>query len=370
MKNNVLKQGVLLIFLFVMLFTACGKTNEQARETDKNTNLILSGITDSDIEIPYVDILAKESEKKTVVSIPNGEEPEQVEIVGVSLEDILADYGIDFADFSLVRGIAGDGYEIDIPAEVFLNGGMYLIWEQDGKPLEPQQESVRIAVDGHRSMYWVSNLIELKFVFGAVEKDITKSGEKPGRIVFLDAASAMLEQHDITYYDAVDSGIEVKDLFSQYQITENKRAEIMAVDELSKTEELDLLNQGYFKMTGKDAPLFMSPELPKGLHIKEILSLVCGDTAFVSEQSLFAASDTISLADVADCVGLIADKYLITGADGYSVEVEKDVLITGELIMFETGRYAAGFDNDFSAYNVKDVLTIQAMDITETGKSD
>lgn len=142
----------------------------------------------------------------------------------------------------------------------------------------------------------------------------------------------------------------------------------VATDEFEKSETLEILNQGYIKTTGENAPLFISPDLPKGMQVKNILTLSCGDTTIISAASAIntLTSKTIieqegaALDEVIAASGLVGDYYVFTAADGYSVEVTKASLNEGILYEREPGVYQVKFSDVLDkSTSVKDILSIE-----------
>lgn len=99
------------------------------------------------------------------------------------------------------------------------------------------------------------------------------------RIMFLEIVVENLDKEDYPYGDSLDTAVAIKDILQEVQKAE--KVAIRAADGLEKNEEYDIFSSAMIKITGEDVPLFISPDLPRGMRVKEMLWFVVSDTAFI-----------------------------------------------------------------------------------------
>lgn len=374
MKKSIkILASLLLIFMALTLF-GCGTDNtDSGNGLSYDGDLLITGL-DEEISIPFNDIYAMDTVTETLSSITSDGETIETEVTGVKLNAILADYSYSEEDFSVIRLIAGDGYAIDVPQEMLQNTDMILAYEIFGEKIGDKKMPLKSAIGDVRSMYWVNNLVEIQMnpkdanIVNEDSATESENTEAASKVVILETANRDLEKHDYTYYESVDESVKVTDLFTGFVANTAEDVYFVATDEFEKSETLEILNQGYIKTTGENAPLFISPDLPKGMQVKNILTLSCGDTTIISAASAIntLTSKTIieqegaALDEVIAASGLVGDYYVFTAADGYSVEVTKASLNEGILYEREPGVYQVKFSDVLDkSTSVKDILSIE-----------
>lgn len=326
-------------------------------------NLKLTGI-DGDIEVAYNDIFnAYASVTQNVHSITSSGDENDDEVTGVLLNTILADYGVAQSDFSSIRLIAGDGYEITVPVEIIAEHDIILAYEFNGEGLEEKKQPLRIAIDGVRSMYFVSNLVEIVFSGEPVASAVSNND-----IILLETAISQLESEEYVYYDSTDLAVTVADLLDIAGSVSEEDLSFLAADGYEKTETMAVFSAGYIKFTGEDAPLFIDPDIQKGMYIKSIMKAEAGDKTFVSVASAMTALGTtevngktgVPMTDFFDMMGVDAELYIITATDGYEVEIPSESLQDGVFyIDDETGTACMKFTEDHpGSWGMKDIMTI------------
>ena len=102
-------------------------------------------------------------------------------------------------------------------------------------------------------------------------------------------------------------------------------------DGLKKNETVANFLIGYLKITGEDIPRFLSHDLPQGMHVKDLLCVNYGTTAFFSmSQALKVLTTTtdaeqntgIAFTDIVKKIGTVnAKSYKFTSSDGTSLEL-------------------------------------------------
>ena len=359
------KMSMMLILVLIMGLMSCSQGGG-AEELSYDGNLVLVGLAEP-VEIAFNDIYKMDSITETYKTITSSGEEITTEVIGVSLNTLLETYDTTLSDFTSVRGVAGDGYAIDVPGEILADKDILLIWSEDGETYDEKKQPLRMAIHDERAMYWVSNLVTIEFISEekvAVEE--SADSVELTQIIFIEAAAKAFDVQEITYYDTADSGVQVTDLLTLS--TSADPVVFVATDNFEKTETLEVINQGLLKLTGDNAPLFMSPDLPKGMHVKYILEMITGDTAYVSEKNALEVyterkvknQTGVALEEVIAGAGLNAESYLIASTDGYEVEIAAKDLVEGTLYLHEEGYYQVKFSDALpKSTNVKDVFSIK-----------
>lgn len=340
-------------------------TEDEAVTLSYDGELILSGLG-TDSLVAFNDIYAMESVTQNVHHISSTGEESDDQVTGVLLDTVLAEFGVEQRDFASIRLVAGDGYEITVPSEVIANHDIILAYKFNGEDLEENKMPLRAAIDGVRSMYFVSNLKEIAFLDEEVE-----DSKYNNPVVMLETAVLSLEAEEYVYYDSSDLAVTVADLLASVSCTSEGDVHFLAADGLQKTETMAVFSSGYIKFTGEDAPLFIDPDLPKGMYIKSIMKAEASDKTFVSVASaLVALGETViedktgvAMVDFFKKLGIESGGYILTAIDGYQVEISKEDSQDGIFYIHdETGRVGMKFTEEYEkAYNMKDILTIEVV---------
>ena len=158
------------------------------------------------------------------------------------------------------------------------------------------------------------------------------------------------------------------ELLASYGMEGSDDLHFLSVDGMEKDETRDNVELGYLKISGEERPLFLSPDLPKGMHIKQVLCFSQPGLSFYSLESGFASLDPMSIdkfegiamTDIIATTGLVqADSYVLTARDGYAVSVDADYLRSG-MIYVKNGTYRSVFPDLEKATKVKEILSIEA----------
>lgn len=84
------------------------------------------------------------------------------------------------------------------------------------------------------------------------------------------------------YDGSADQAVKAADLVNWRLPGEYPMIRFLARDGLDKNETWDNFAKGLIKWSGKDAPAFVSEELPRGMNIKEVLWFTAGHKGFAS----------------------------------------------------------------------------------------
>lgn len=318
----------------------------------------------NDFTVPYNEIYAMPAVEAKVKHISStGEESNQT-VKGALLEDILKANGATKKDYTGIRFIAGDGYAVTMPADVFMDKDVILAWAFDGAPLEDKKMPLRVAINDVRSMYYVSNLAEIAFEVGMSEDGTPETGHT---MVLMESAFTTMATEEFMYYDSNDLSVNAKELMKAFTSSKGDEVAFVAVDGFEKTETYDVVKGGFIKINGEDAPLFTGDGLPKGMNVKSILKMTVADALFMSvtnayqvlEQVEFDGDQGVNLAALVQMSGLEGDTYLITATDGFSKEVTQEQLELGMAYVNNSATVTIKFnDDDPKQSKVKNALTI------------
>ncbi|SHJ21864.1 Oxidoreductase molybdopterin binding domain-containing protein [Dethiosulfatibacter aminovorans DSM 17477] len=388
-----------IVFVLILAFTACtqntGDTNppaEDANEEAEGTEAVESSIEIQGIEggtemISAEEIKAMEAQTLATTNISSSGEVVEVEIKGVKINKILKQYNLRQDEFEGIRFYAGDGYSIVIPNEILVAKDVMLFWEVDGEPLDDKFQPLRVAVPDERSMYWVGNVAGMELMKGEESgKADSDSGENDAMahgnssIIFMEAAISTLESEEYAYYESADQAVKTMDLLSEFGRTglesDMPVSDIFmeAVDDFSKTETMDIFLTGYIKHTGENAPMFLSPDLPKGMHVKNLLKVENTGTVFVSESQSFVKygndlvtileDQCVPLAKIEELTGLAKGmSYTLTAADGYSKTIDRETFLKGGIYARTNGGYGISFEGMDKKAKIKDILSIEVVEM-------
>jgi hypothetical protein len=350
--------------------TACS-SNQPPSDTGGNTQapaenekIVITGADIGEKDVFISDIMKLPSFEKEVVSVNSAGNENRFTVKGALLSDILKTLGKDQKTLSSIRLVAGDGYMMEVPSEVLAIRDIIIAYEMDGQPLEEKTRPARVIIPEERAMFWVRNLIKIEILEAREALALST-------LFILETAIQNIEQHDYTYYESLDKAIVAGDLFKDMVINGSGDTVYMkAVDGLEKNEKVEVFKKGYIKFTGVEAPAFVSPDIPKGMYVKDILWLSKGDIGYFSfERGL----DYLSLNKIEDREGIRlqeifqevfmvdSEVYLFTAADGYVVEINKEDISKGILFLRDSGEVSVMFEGLPRNTTVRDLLSIQGL---------
>ncbi|MFO8060793.1 MAG: molybdopterin-dependent oxidoreductase [Bacillota bacterium] len=281
---------------------------------------------------------------------------EEYEIRGALLDGVLDLVGEKIEDLDGIRFVAGDGYAVNVPGEIVAGRDIIFAYEIDGEPLREGTRPIRVFIPDEESMYWVKNVVEIELLYPEETVEINQ-------IVFLETRFSELETVE---YEDGDLAVRTGELVALIPPAES--VSMTAADGFNKTEEYDTFIDAFMKVTGPDAPAFRSPDLPAGMHVRDLVWLSCGDTAFFSvtrgSEILDSASagdhQGVSLAHLAEQLGLLeAESYILEAVDGYEVEVTREDLALGIVYLRDDGQVASAFEDLPKNTSVKGLLLLK-----------
>lgn len=330
---------MLLLVLMLTLFSGCQSTptatpNDPTPEQPEATLLTILGFNDgSELTYTLTDLQNLEPTETDITGTSSSGEEKTVKVKGASLAQLLDTKAVDLYSLQGVRLIASDDYSIEVPAEVIANTDIILGYEEDATPLTAENGGpLRSYVNGQRTMYWARNLAKVELIMARQNSNVSK-------LIVLENAWESLDKTDYTYYENVDQAIKLADLLTD---TSAESFTLTADDGFEKIETADVVMSAYLKVNGDNAPLFFSPDLPKGMHVKNLLWLNAdSDLYFSFYQGLTALPNRtiteeeetyegIALDSLIETAGLTGyETYTFTSTDGMTVDITADMLAEG-----------------------------------------
>lgn len=336
---------ILTVLLAGMLLTSCSKKNEE--QPGKDDKFMISG-QGEEITVSVAGLIKDfKPVNADVISINSSGEKTSMNVTGVQLSDLLIAKSIDKSSYNTIRAIAGDGYSIEIPEEILLKRNIILAYKINGEFLKEKNKPIRIIVPDERAMYWVGNVVKIELM---QKKDTVNTG----KIVFLETAYKNLPQTKYMYQDSYDLVVPVKDLLSAYCPDCESDLNFVCRDSLKKTETKKNALLSFIKISGKGSPLFLSPDLPGGMYVKNIHFFKQNDACF------YSLGNCISVAEIIKNTELLkSENYLITDLKGNKTKLHRDIISKG-IISFENEIYSVFFPDNGNT--IKEILLIETTD--------
>jgi hypothetical protein len=365
-----LKKLPLLLFVLPLLITmaACNNAGLSAGAPGPfdGEKIVVHGLKDQDFEITLGELKTLPVVTRHGQARQSNGQTVNVKATGPLLDTFLKQYGKTQQDFSRIRFSAKDNYSIAVPHDILENREVILSYINDGKPLEDDWQPLRIVIPGERSMYWVRSMNRIDFETGDSQESVNK-------VVFLKTAAENLPQEDYKYFDSTDKAIKTKDLITKYADINDQTVTnvcMMASDGLKKNETKANFLTAYIKITGQEAPKFIAPQFPEGMHIRDLFCIIYGQTAIFDyaesitclPKQTVAEQEGVSLSQIVKQTGLAGgNRYKFNDADGKSIELETADLGNG-LIYENTGGALAFISSGVSGYNrVDNLLSIEVL---------
>lgn len=365
MKKRVFVLLIAAIFLLVGCSTPTVSSDVGSSEevTDNlEESVVINGLDAKEILLSLQEIKEIESISKEVTAVSSSGEEKTFEVTGALLDEILQRYGYSQRDLMRVRFVGGDGYSIEVPKNIIDTRDILLAYEMNGGPLEPKNQPLRVIIPEERAMYWVGNLTTIEVLEGIEKSEINK-------VLILETLSKKLDTVDYDYYDNVDQAIKTRDLLQHEEVeSPSETVYIKAADGLEKNETLSIFQEAYIKITGAEAPVFLAPDMPKGMQVKDILYFVNGTTGWLSYEKAKECYEISNLGDK-EGISIVAllknlnfmegESYIFKAFDEYMVEINNNDLSKGILYQDEEGRINVYFDGLPKNTSVRDLLSIE-----------
>jgi uncharacterized protein with FMN-binding domain len=325
-----------------------------AKKTDSQ-EVLITGLTDEKI-ITGDEIKAMTPVTFEAISIDASGTQTPTSGKGVKLEDILAQYGESQKNYDAIVLNATDGYAIEIPRDVLAIRDVIIAYEVNGAACD-----LRTVVPEERAMYWVKflNKIEIK---GAVTQVETEN------LAMLETAVLMCTPETYKYYDTIDQAVPTSQLLEKTGATKTETVDVAGMDGWARTENYDLYKNQYIKITGENAPMFIGPDLPEGMRMKDMLYNKLGKDLILSVskgQEKYGTTTMNGKSGVAidkifqELKIREAARYKLTGSDGNETEISLEELKKGILTLSDGG--VDGVFEGPDAVSVKGLLFIKAV---------
>ncbi|HQO08726.1 MAG TPA: molybdopterin-dependent oxidoreductase [Clostridiales bacterium] len=334
------------VLLFII--QGCAKTDvPKQNEADK---FIISG-AGGDVSVTIAELIKDyKPVTMTVTSVNSSGEKNQLKVTGALFKDVLKSKGIDPASFSTVRTISGDSYSIEIPEEIISAREIVLVYKIDGEFLNEKSRPLKIVIPDERAMYWARNVVKIELI----QRKHTVMTDK---IVFLESAYKNLKQTKYLYYENNDLAVSVKDLLSAYSPASDSGLCFITTDSLKRTETKENAMISFIKFTGKGKPLFLSPDLPGGMYIKNVVLFKQQNVCYYSLESAMLQNPSLTLPDIFKTSEFAESvEYRLTTLTGDTITASGDELRSCK-ISFESSAYSCLFDGKEKP--LKDILTVE-----------
>jgi DMSO/TMAO reductase YedYZ molybdopterin-dependent catalytic subunit len=353
--------ALMMIITVTILFSGCSSSRgKTSGSPDEVLTIVWKG---GETEIRISELMDLDYVEREISAIDSENEDCVRLVKGVLLEDVLNDYiGIGLSGICSIRFSAGDGYVIEIPPETVEKSEIILAYEIDGEPLQEESKPFRAIIPDERTLYWVKNLVEVELIEGDVQNKITG-------VVFIESLIKVLETEDYDYNGSIDKAVPAADLLMEFrEEDEQDFIKMISADGLEKNENKEIFEGGFLKIDGEDSPVFLDPEIPRGMWLKDIFAIFYGQTAYISAaQSIEMFENTQVEGKKGVFLKEIMEKaemeeyinYLMRALDGYSVEVSSLDLENGVLYINEDGQVCTYFEELGKKYAIKDLLSIE-----------
>ncbi len=243
----------------------------------ETVTITITGLPDGDVTITGEQLKNDfEPYEVEAISVSSSGEEKKTHAIGVKLETILEKYGASQKNYGAVVTTATDGYSIEIPDGILQTRDIVIAYEVNGEAQHP-----RTVVPDERAMYWSKFLSRIELISSdAVEKATISS------ILLLDTMIENLQDisEDYKHYDSMNKAIPIQKMLDRYVPEKTDFVAMKSVDKLSKNEKYDNFTAEYIMYTGveREIPLFVGPDLPEGMRVKQLLSVQIGETVIVS----------------------------------------------------------------------------------------
>ncbi len=145
-----------------LCLAACGKPDEIDISGYADQTIVLSGVTDEQIELSIADL--KEMECVTVKTESTSDKIGVVRATGPWLDTVLKPYGVKQDDFSKIIITGADAYDTKLRQDYLQDNPILLAFGIDGEPLDEESAPCRIIIRKSDSAYWVRQVKKIDFV--------------------------------------------------------------------------------------------------------------------------------------------------------------------------------------------------------------
>lgn len=333
-----------------------GATPSAVREPGEQDSFLVKVQTGPEIRITVEELKHYPALTVETELVKSDGSKQRITARGAALRDILKAKGTNLDDFSALKVRTRDGYSVQIPGEVLKNRQVILAYEYQGKPVTGSESPIRIIVPGEPAMYWVRSVETIELAKNAVHVSAQ-------RVMFMDSCG--LKPSEYPFDGKKDLALPLKDVLAVFSVKQEGGNFIMkASDGLQKVEDMANVLSGYIKVTGDRAPEFVSPNLPAGMYVRNLLWFGTESEVIIASKKSATAyfkKEAVSLGELFKEVRMPAEDhrtYLLKGADGYTVEVQGGEIKYG-IVSFVGPQPRVQFEGRPRSLNVKDLLEIR-----------
>ncbi len=317
-------------------------------EVANSQQLTIIGGPEGDIVLTGDQVKAFESVSVSTVSVDASGDENPTDAVGTLLEDILNANGLSQLDYGSIILTASDGYAIEIPGEVLAIRDVIVAYQVNGEEVD-----LRTVVPEERAMYWV------KFL-DTIELMNPKQADKTTEVYIQETLieTAAIESSDYKYYEAVDQAITLDQLFEATG-KQDDFVMLMGTDGWSKSEKWELAAAQYLKITGEHAPMFIGPDLPEGMRMKQNLYFKYGESCILSGEMAVLKLETEGLSLDMEQLAVLVELdttggIIVNYGDNQTVEIPSESLASATFV-FENGEFLFSFE-DISSQKVSMIM--------------
>ncbi len=360
-----------IVFLLAILFSASVNADYPGEED------FITIVCDLDGEFVFpVETLMNDFEPVTEQIIRRDNEGQiydEYPIKGVLFADVLSSIGREKGELNSIRLRAGDGYSVEVPGPILLNREIILAYEIDEEPLFEGTRPIRVFIPEEEAMYWVRNTVEISLnskeeVKEAHARETTAQEDGLEKIYFFETMFSVLEEIDYPEGEN-QKAVRAEDLLADIEPSET--VYMLATDDFEKNEEYETVLGAYFLTQGENTPAFRSPDLPRGMHIRDLAYISLGNTGIVCVEN---AIEMFPPQEINENVGVgfmvffeifglkKADSYHLEAIDGFSAEVSYEDLIKGIVHIRESGQIASLFEDLPRNTAIRDLLFIKPIE--------
>ncbi len=262
-------------------------------------------------------------------------------VQAVTLEGLLTELDIG-VEVRSVRLRTADGYSVQVLPDVLQRSELIFAWERDGEPLPGESGPLRAFIPGEESRYWISDLAEIEI--SAVDEQSTSVSS----LHFLETLVAETARRQT---ESGEEAVRTGDLLAGLPM--GNEVSLAAADGFAKNEEYDVFIGECIELTGESAPAFLGADLPRGMHVRDLVWFTTGEAAVLcvgrarevlGDLQVEGKTGT-PLEEAADALDMLgAAEYILEMADGRTAKIPADDLGRGIVYMDEEGTAGTVFD--------------------------
>ncbi|MCL2023127.1 MAG: molybdopterin-dependent oxidoreductase [Oscillospiraceae bacterium] len=273
--------SILMSMCLLLALFACNSadkpTDAQGTASPANgeiSELLISGLPEGDFVLTW-EMLKSDyevTEREAMLRKSSGDE-RLVRAKGVLLENILRRHGVEQREIDGLMTHASDGYAIELNKKQLEEREVLLAFEIDGEELELP----RIVIPEERGMYWTKFLIAIEIQGKIEEIAVTKELSLTEIIEKLKDKA-----EEFKYYDAICLGIPTEYILEEIGVSDPVPVVIKAKDGLTRNEKFEMFAGQLIVFEGTQyAPLYIGANLPRGMRVKEVVSVQIGGILLV-----------------------------------------------------------------------------------------